>query len=324
MRVKRTIVVLIVLCAWCLFATRMVAAQVSAPASLAQCNDASGASGRSEPRNDERSTARSADGLIRMRSNLGFSRVTRATIHGPSVGNASVGHLRNPFEWGGHAPKRGLFGLGSPQQEPTPQFPGPGAMPGAPGPEMEGAPGPGAAAGAAAAPGAPTPGAAIPGADEFAAGVGAAGPGFGGGLGAGSEAFAMIGDISPVTLGARFGVRTSANPVSPPGPPPPPGARGASPIYPSVRNFKISENMSPRPQDRVYFNFNYYNGLNNTVNLKDLSPITRMKAYIYNFGVEKPSARGWARSGCDYHWTTSRPTASTTSSAPRPQPPWEI
>jgi len=102
----------------------------------------------------------------------------------------------------------------------------------------------------------------------------------------------MIGDMSPLTLGARFGVRTSASPVPPPGPPPLPGARGASPIYPSVRNFKISENMSPRPQDRIFFDFNYYNGLNNTLNAKDLSPITRMKAYIYNFGLEKTFNNG--------------------------------
>ncbi len=100
----------------------------------------------------------------------------------------------------------------------------------------------------------------------------------------------MIGDMSP--LGSR-----PLQAVGPPGPPRPPGGRGASPIYPSVRNFKLSENMSPRPQDRIFFNFNYYNGLNNTINLKDLSPITRMKAYIYNFGVEKTFNNGMGSIG---------------------------
>ena len=82
-----------------------------------------------------------------------------------------------------------------------------------------------------------------------------------------------------------------------PGPPPPPGQRGASPIYSSVRNFKISENQSPRPQDRVFFDFNYYNNLNNTINLRDLSPITQMKAYIYTFGLEKTFNNGMGSIG---------------------------
>jgi hypothetical protein len=127
-------------------------------------------------------------------------------------------------------------------------------------------------------------------AESLLAPTGPEGPGFGGGLGAATQAFAMIGDISPFYLGGR----ASASPV---GPPTPPGPRGGSPIYPSIRNFKISENMSPRPQDRVFFNFNYYNGLNNTVNSRDLSPVTRMKAYIYNFGVEKTFCDGMGSIG---------------------------
>ena len=54
-----------------------------------------------------------------------------------------------------------------------------------------------------------------------------------------------------------------------------------------MRNFKFSENQSPRPQDRIFFNFNYYNNMNDTLNRLDQSPVTQMKAYVYNFGVEK-------------------------------------
>ena len=107
--------------------------------------------------------------------------------------------------------------------------------------------------------------------------------GFGGTLETGSTPFAMIGDIAPFS--------------SVPGPPTPPGARGASPIYPSVRNFKISENQSPRPQDRVFFDFNFYNNLNDSINLRDLSPITQMKAYVYNFGIEKTFNNGMGSVG---------------------------
>ncbi len=187
-------------------------------------------------------------------------------------------------------------------------------MPGGQVPGMEGSPGletgPGAGAaalpGGAAGPGAPSAGAATGGAADFDAGaftdtfaesLGTQGPGFGGGLGAGSEAFAMIGDMSPATFGEHVSARSAPSPVGPPGPPRPPTGRAASAPYPSIRNAKISENMSPRPQDRIFFNFNYYNGLNNTINLRDLSPITRMKAYTYTFGLEKTFCDGMGSLG---------------------------
>ncbi len=195
------------------------------------------------------------------------------------------------------APGAGIYGLvpGQPGQA----LPGtvPGALaPGEYGPGTgTGGTGMGAAGGGAGALGGPPGGAPMAGPGAAAAAPGLPEgvlAGLGGEVGAGAAAFAppgMIGDMSP------FG--SHALQVGPPGPPPPPGARGASPIYPSVRNFKISENMSPRPQDRIFFNFNYYNGLNNTINLKDLSPITRMKAYIYNFGVEKTFNNGMGSIG---------------------------
>ena len=230
--------------------------------------------------------------------------------------------LRNPYEVGYGQQPTGLWGVASPQTGATMQAPG--AMPGAPAPAPGGGPGAaaamagvgalGAAAGAGGAPsgpglpsptapGAAAPGAAptAPGADTFGAAATTTGAGFGGALESGATPFAMIGDISPLMPHLLLGHPNAAPPIPtptpPPGPPPPPGARGSNPIYSSVRTFKFSENQSPRPQDRIFFNFNYYNGLNNTINLKDLSPITQMKAYIYNFGVEKTFHNGMGSVG---------------------------
>jgi hypothetical protein len=208
----------------------------------------------------------------------------------PSGGKRGLGQARNPFDAGYGQPQRGLLEQASPQAAPAPQAPT-GGVPGATGaaeggPTAGGAPAPGAegAPGAATPPSATTPNAAAPiTADTLGEAGTGTGAGFGGTPEAGPTPFAMIGDAAPFS--------------TIPGPPRPPGARGASPIFPSVRNFKISENQSPRPQDRVFFDFNYYNNLNNTINLRDLSPITQMKAYVYNFGIEKTFNNGMGSVG---------------------------
>ena len=51
-----------------------------------------------------------------------------------------VATLQNPFEWGEKGPRRGLFGMSSPQAQPTPQETFPGAVPSAPITGLEGAP----------------------------------------------------------------------------------------------------------------------------------------------------------------------------------------
>ncbi len=323
MRIKRTILVAIMLSAWGVLDCRVVAAQdgprppVPSPViPLEQVGEpAQGAVISPQPPapvappNPERAVVQpshqahdswgrgSKAALAKLQNPFEWGPGQRPRPGGHTA--SSAGQPHNPFEGGGRALDRGQSAVGSPQYQPTPQTPTKGAMPGGQVPGIDGMPGAGTGAGAApgaAGPGAPTSSGATAGAtdsgtgaltDAFAEVAGTEGPGFGGGLGAGSEAFAMIGDMSPLTVGARFGLRTSASPVGPPGPPPLPGPRGGSPIYPSIRNFKISENMSPRPQDRIFFDFNYYNGLNNTINSRDLSPITQMKAYIYNFGLEK-------------------------------------
>ena len=74
----------------------------------------------------------------------------------------------------------------------------------------------------------------------------------------------VIGDLGP-------GIRTSATPVSTGGTPvrtPP-----ANDVTSIIRVFKIAENQSPRPQDRVFFTFNYFNNVNSSINKLNNSPI---------------------------------------------------
>jgi hypothetical protein len=165
----------------------------------------------------------------------------------------------------------------------------PGGMPGAEaGAIPGGAPAPGVV------PTAPIPGmeGALPtsealGAGAFETAAGAVGPGFGGGLGAASQAFPMIGDMSPFYF-------RPAQAVFPPGRSPPPvgGPRGAALFYPTVRNFKMSENQSPVPQDRFFWDFNFYTNMNSTINTAERTPVNRINGYVYTWGFEKTFDQG--------------------------------
>ena len=93
--------------------------------------------------------------------------------------------------------------------------------------------------------------------------------------------FQMIGDQAPLTL------RQAASPAPglptpfPPGtPPPPPSPRQASAIVPSVRGFKIAENQSPQPQDRVFFTFDYFSDLNGALNRRFEAPFDEPDSLI--------------------------------------------
>ncbi|WP_206107983.1 hypothetical protein [Paludisphaera soli] len=142
-----------------------------------------------------------------------------------------------------------------------------------------------AAAAAAAAAGA-GPGAA--GADAFEPALaGFSGPG---GAGASESNFPpnMIGDMSPVNL--RF-----ARPLQGPpsvGPPPLPGARAAALFAPNIRTLKMSENQSPRPQDRFFYTFNYYSEVGEAQNIYDRSPVRNMEIFRHVMGFEKTFDEG--------------------------------
>ena len=92
----------------------------------------------------------------------------------------------------------------------------------------------------------------------------------------------MLGDLSPYYAHSALS----------PAPPLPPGPHGLALLYPTVRNFKMSENQSPRPMDRVFFDYNYYTNLNSTVNTAQRSPINRMNASVYVWGFEKTFDQG--------------------------------
>ena len=65
-------------------------------------------------------------------------------------------------------------------------------------------------------------------------------------------------------------------------------------VIPSMRGVKISDNQSPRPQDRVYFSFNYFQGVNDQVNQKLQAPIGYTQVFRYIVGFEKTFFDGQA------------------------------
>lgn len=115
--------------------------------------------------------------------------------------------------------------------------------------------------------------------------------------GAGPD-FQMIGDQAPSTLHqvspSAPGLPQPFPPGSPPGTPSP---RLASAVVPSVRGFKIAENQSPQPQDRVFFTMDYFNNLNGALNTRFESPVKDMTAFRYIFGLEKTFDGGFGSVG---------------------------
>lgn len=108
----------------------------------------------------------------------------------------------------------------------------------------------------------------------------------------------MIGDQAPLAIRQVYPRAPGLPPPFPPGQPPPtPSPRLASALVPSVRGFKIAENQSPQPQDRVYFTFNYFSDLNQALNTRFNSPVNDMIAYRYIFGLEKTFDNGFGSIG---------------------------
>ncbi len=101
----------------------------------------------------------------------------------------------------------------------------------------------------------------------------------------------MIGDLGPIPRLSMVHTAASGGGLPPPFPPPKPpgvpGSRGASLVIPSIRDIKISEDQSPRPQDRVYFTFNYFQGVNDPVNTRLQAPIGYTQVFRYIGGFEK-------------------------------------
>lgn len=138
-------------------------------------------------------------------------------------------------------------------------------------------------------PGVLLPGALTPSTPELGAASGL-GPslssGLGGGASGGGSYFGMLGDQGP-TLSIRQATPALPTPFPPGGFPKPPSPRLASALAPSVRGFKIGENQSPQPQDRLFYSFNYFANLNASVNRNLDAPVNNLRAYREIFGFEK-------------------------------------
>jgi hypothetical protein len=63
-------------------------------------------------------------------------------------------------------------------------------------------------------------------------------------------------------------------------------------LAPSVRTFKITEDESPAPQDRVYFDFNYYDNVGAALNRFYGINLHGVDVYRDTFGVEKTFLNG--------------------------------
>jgi len=100
----------------------------------------------------------------------------------------------------------------------------------------------------------------------------------------------MIGDLGPLpqtNVMRSAGTPGLPSPFPPPTPPGVPRARGATLVIPSIRDIKISEDQSPLPQDRLYFTFNYFQGVNDPVNTRLQAPIGYTQVFRYIGGFEK-------------------------------------
>jgi hypothetical protein len=78
-------------------------------------------------------------------------------------------------------------------------------------------------------------------------------------------------------------------------------------LVPWARGFKIADNQSPMPQDRVFYTFDYFNNMNGDVNRRLGSAVTEIQAYRQLLGIEKTFWRGNASIGVrlpiDTLWT---------------------
>lgn len=59
------------------------------------------------------------------------------------------------------------------------------------------------------------------------------------------------------------------------------------PVANLFTNFKIAEGESPRPMDRLFFKYNYYNNINKWRWADPTEPIHNVKLDLYTFGAEK-------------------------------------
>ena len=119
---------------------------------------------------------------------------------------------------------------------------------------------------------------------------------------AGSSPPEMLGDLPPLPMVFRSSSQSSSSVVlfannfnSSSNSSSSSGSRG--PILPSNREYKIGDNDSPRPRDRVYFSFNEYDNYFNSSNPTGPGGIRNIQIYRETLGVEKTVLDGEASIG---------------------------
>src|SRR5262249_19862099 len=83
--------------------------------------------------------------------------------------------------------------------------------------------------------------------------------------------------------------------VPPPPPVPPPNRFGggvpdrfkSAAFVPSARSFKIADNQTPMPVDRITYSFNFFDYVNQSVNQRFNVPLERIQAFRHVLGFEK-------------------------------------
>jgi hypothetical protein len=81
------------------------------------------------------------------------------------------------------------------------------------------------------------------------------------------------------------------------GPPPTRQPQREAVLVPWIRSFKIAEDESPRPQDRLYFGFNYFDNVDASVLRREDASIHALDVYRETFGLEKTFLDGAASIG---------------------------
>jgi hypothetical protein len=132
----------------------------------------------------------------------------------------------------------------------------------------------------------------------------------------------IFGDFGGPSQLIPFAQRVPPVPGKPPGipgpqPPPNPGQAGGNRtnrgliLAPSIRGFKIADDQSPRPIDRVYFFSNYFDDVNKAINTRLNAPVGSIMAYRNTFGFEKTFAEGRASIGAQLPLNTLSVTSKT-------------
>ncbi|WP_169978631.1 hypothetical protein [Tautonia rosea] len=114
--------------------------------------------------------------------------------------------------------------------------------------------------------------------------AGAPATGLGGAVGRGGFGLpGLIGDMGPIFVRQQRAAQEGRPPLQPPEV----GDFNLRDLPVSIRGIKLSENQSPIPQDRVFYSFNYYQDVNESINESLNIPFRDIAVYRHVLGFEK-------------------------------------